>query len=273
MARGQRRAASKNEKVEEITRCGLRLSSPEPTFSRCWPASSPARSRPPSCRWRCPPTSDDKGNELVPSLSLEGAFFPQSQSWFGKSKDNLGETSNYWFEQVGKLALSGQAALDGYGTMYGKVSGILTATQRTDAAGSDVPGDTPERSRLGGRLRRLALGQPVQEQPRHRRGRPVLRPPALPGRIRLSVLGCRQRRWPARCLLDRAAQGIQAGRHRQGHHARRRGTRRLSRAKRQPALRHQALRARPAMGQRRPRQHRRRLLSHLRFRGSTRATG
>ena len=90
-----------------------------------------------------PSYHDDKGNELVPSLSLEGAFFPQSQSWFGKSKDNLGETSNYWFEQVGKLALSGQAALDGYGTMYGKVSGILTATQRTDAAGSDVPGDTP----------------------------------------------------------------------------------------------------------------------------------
>ena len=41
-----------------------------------------------------PSYHDDKGNELVPSLGLEGAFFPQSQSWFGKSKDNLGETSN-----------------------------------------------------------------------------------------------------------------------------------------------------------------------------------
>jgi hypothetical protein len=90
-----------------------------------------------------PSYHDAKGNELVPSLSLEGAFFPQSQSWFGKSKDNLGETSNYWFEQVGKLALTGQAALAGYGTMYGKVSGIFTAAQRTDAAGSDVPDDTP----------------------------------------------------------------------------------------------------------------------------------
>ena len=48
-----------------------------------------------------PSYHDDKGNELTPSLSLEGAFFPQSQSWFGKSKDNLGESSNYWFEQVG----------------------------------------------------------------------------------------------------------------------------------------------------------------------------
>ena len=90
-----------------------------------------------------PSYHDDKGNELGPSLSLEGAFFPQSQSWFGKSKYNLGETSNYSFEKVRQGALRGQAALDGYGTMYGKVSGIFTATQRTDAAGSDVPDDTP----------------------------------------------------------------------------------------------------------------------------------
>src|SRR3954453_23279473 len=92
---------------------------------------------------KMPSFTDDQGNEIKSSLSLEGAFFPQSQSWFGKSKDNLGETSNYWFEQVGKLAVSGQAALAGYGTMYGKLSGIFTATQRTDAAGSDVPDDTP----------------------------------------------------------------------------------------------------------------------------------
>ena len=46
-----------------------------------------------------PSYQDDEGNGVSPSLSLEGAFFPQSQSWFGKSKDNLGETSNYWFER------------------------------------------------------------------------------------------------------------------------------------------------------------------------------
>lgn len=90
-----------------------------------------------------PSLADDEGNELKSSLSLEGAFFPQSQSWFGKSKDNLGETSNYWFEQVGKLAVEGQHTLAGFGTAYGKVSGLFTATQRTDAAGSDVPNDTP----------------------------------------------------------------------------------------------------------------------------------
>ena len=138
-----------------------------------------------------PSYHDDKGNELVPSLSLEGAFFPQSQSWFGKSKDNLGETSNYWFEQVGKLAVSGQAALDGYGTMYGKVSGIFAATQRTDAAGSDVPDDTPsdlawEDAYVGWRSANLfesSLGTDAH--------RPVLRPPALPGRLGLPVLGWR----------------------------------------------------------------------------------
>src|SRR5215212_5416728 len=58
-----------------------------------------------------PSFTDDQGNEIKSSLSLEGAFFPQSQSWFGKSKDNLGETSNYWFEQVAKLAVEGQHAL------------------------------------------------------------------------------------------------------------------------------------------------------------------
>jgi hypothetical protein len=92
---------------------------------------------------KMPSFTDDEGNEIKSSLSLEGAFFPQSQSWFGKSNDNLGETSNYWFEEVGELAVEGHHALGAFGTAYGKVSGIFTATQRTDAAGSDVPNDTP----------------------------------------------------------------------------------------------------------------------------------
>ena len=58
-----------------------------------------------------PSFTDDEGNEFKTSLSLEGAFFPQSQSWYGKSKENLGETSNDWFEQVGKLAVEGQHTL------------------------------------------------------------------------------------------------------------------------------------------------------------------
>jgi Alginate export len=89
-----------------------------------------------------PSFTDDQGNEIKSSLSLEGAFFPQSQSWFGKSKGNLGETSNYWFEQVAKLAVEGQHSLADFGTVYGEVSAIATATQRTDAAGSNVPDDT-----------------------------------------------------------------------------------------------------------------------------------
>lgn len=106
---------------------------------------------------------DDQGNEIRSSLSLEGAFFPQSQSWFGNSKANLGETSNYWFEEVGKLAVEGQYTLGEIGTAYGKVSGIFTATQRTDAAGSDVPNDTPtdlawEDAYLGWRSGNLLLG-------------------------------------------------------------------------------------------------------------------
>jgi hypothetical protein len=91
--------------------------------------------------WKLPSFRDEQGNELVPSFSLEGAFFPQANSWFGKSRDNLGETSNSWFEEVAKLAVSGQASLDRYGTLYGQVSGFAAATQRTDAAGSNVRDD------------------------------------------------------------------------------------------------------------------------------------
>jgi Alginate export/Amino acid kinase family len=98
----------------------------------------------PAAAIELPAYSDDAGNQLVPSLSLEGAFFPQSQSWFGKSRDNLGSKSDYWFEEVAKLGLDGQVALSRFGNLYGRVSGFLAATQRTDAAGSNVPGDTTE---------------------------------------------------------------------------------------------------------------------------------
>ena len=47
-----------------------------------------------------PSYRDDEGNELVPCLSLEAAIFPQSQFWFGRSKENLGSSSATWLEQV-----------------------------------------------------------------------------------------------------------------------------------------------------------------------------
>ena len=96
-----------------LSTCRLRLSSPEPPFFEFLAGVAAGPLAAAELPLQMPSYHDDKGNELVPSLGLEGAFFPQSQSWFGKSKDNLGETSNYWFEQVGKLALTGQAALDG----------------------------------------------------------------------------------------------------------------------------------------------------------------
>jgi hypothetical protein len=91
-----------------------------------------------------PSYSDDDGNSLTPTLSLEGAFFPQSDSWYGKSRDNLGDESDYWFEEVVTLGLEGQLSLDEYGYLYGRMSGLFSGSQRTDAAGSNVPNGTPE---------------------------------------------------------------------------------------------------------------------------------
>src|SRR5262249_34737588 len=57
---------------------------------------------------------DDNGNELRPTLKLESAFFPQSQSWFGESKANLGHKSDYWFEEAATFGVNGVLSLDGY---------------------------------------------------------------------------------------------------------------------------------------------------------------
>lgn len=91
-----------------------------------------------------PSYQDDAGNSLTPSVSLEGAFFPQSGSWFGESEANLGDKSDYWFEEVLTLGVDGKLSLGDNGYFYGRASGLVTATQRTDAAGSNVPEDTVE---------------------------------------------------------------------------------------------------------------------------------
>lgn len=94
--------------------------------------------------WEPPAYDDGQGNTLKPSISLEGAFFPQSGSWFGESEANLGEKSDYWFEEAITLGVDGTLSLGGYGYLYGRASGVAAATQRTDAAGSNVPDDTQE---------------------------------------------------------------------------------------------------------------------------------
>lgn len=88
-----------------------------------------------------PAYEDDRGHSITPSISLEAAFFPQSQSWFGESEANLGDKSDHWFEEALTLAVDGRLSLGGNGYLYGRASGILTASQRTDAAGSNLPDD------------------------------------------------------------------------------------------------------------------------------------
>lgn len=98
----------------------------------------------PARAWELPSYEDEAGNALTPSITLEGAFFPQSHSWFGESRANLGDKSDYWFEEALTLAVDGKLSLGDAGYLYGRASGILTASQRTDAAGSNLPDDDIE---------------------------------------------------------------------------------------------------------------------------------
>lgn len=102
-------------------------------------AEAPAR---PS--WNLPHYEDENGNSLTPSITLQAAAFGQSQSWYGKSKENLGSRSTYWFEQAIGLNLEGTMGLGGFGTAYGKLGGVSMHTQMTDAGGSDYPNDSPD---------------------------------------------------------------------------------------------------------------------------------
>ena len=94
--------------------------------------------------WNLPAYSDARGNSLTPSVSLQAAFFPQSQSWFGASKADLGSRSTYWFEEVVGLDLEGTLGLGGFGIAYGKLGGVSKHTQMTDAgvvAAASTPHD------------------------------------------------------------------------------------------------------------------------------------
>jgi hypothetical protein len=91
--------------------------------------------------YHLPAYEDDSGNSITPSISLETAFFPQSHSWFGESEANLGDKSDHWFEEALTIGVDGRLSLGANGYLYGRASGVGTATQRTDAAGSNVPDD------------------------------------------------------------------------------------------------------------------------------------
>jgi hypothetical protein len=92
-----------------------------------------------------PAYKDDRGTELCPSLTLEGAYFAQANSWYGRSRDNLGEHSDRWAEGALTASLKGALALgERGGSLYGELAALgALSGLGPDAAGSAIPNDNP----------------------------------------------------------------------------------------------------------------------------------
>ena len=157
------------------------------------------RSSSPEMSLKMPAFTDDDGNELKSSLSLEGAIFPQNQSWFGESKDNLGKTST-----IGRG--SSQARLEGQRRSVDSArpmarSAVCSPPPRARMRPAPTcrttrpptsPGRTPLSARGRAACRRAAWA---------RRRRPSRTAASAIGRLGLPVLGRRQRQQAAGRLL------------------------------------------------------------------------
>lgn len=86
-----------------------------------------------------PAWSGEDGSSLTPSVQLQGAYFAQSGSWYGRSRANLGESSGDWVEGVLSLGADGVLALGEAGSLYGGVTALGAGTALgTDAAGTNA---------------------------------------------------------------------------------------------------------------------------------------
>lgn len=89
--------------------------------------------------WHLPSYDDGAGTTLVPFLSLTGAYFAQSGSWYGASRNNLGRHSGEWVEGVASLGGDGTLRLGDAGTLYGGLTGFYAGSALgTDAAGTNA---------------------------------------------------------------------------------------------------------------------------------------
>ena len=75
---------------------------------------------------------------LQATIKVELAYFNQNNSWFGKSEENLGEKSDWWWESVVRPGIEGSYFFENSGEMYGRVDAVQANTQRIDGAGSNV---------------------------------------------------------------------------------------------------------------------------------------
>lgn len=103
---------------------------------------------------------------LRATLKVEGAYFDQSDAWFGNAVENIGTNTNDWWEWVIHPGIDGSYKLPEHGEAYGRFSFVNSNTQDIDAAGSnaelgDVSFTNVENAYLGWRSGDLfgSLGQ------------------------------------------------------------------------------------------------------------------
>jgi hypothetical protein len=74
---------------------------------------------------------------LQADIKASLAYFDQKNSWFGNSRANLGDRSDYWWESVVRPGIEGSYFFDQTGEIYGRFDAVQANTQNTDAAASN----------------------------------------------------------------------------------------------------------------------------------------
>ena len=80
---------------------------------------------------------DENGSYLKGTFKGQLAYFNQKDSWFGESRQNLGNHSGHWWEGVIQPGMEGSYFSDGAGEVYGRMGAVLATTDGTDAANSN----------------------------------------------------------------------------------------------------------------------------------------
>jgi hypothetical protein len=79
----------------------------------------------------------ENGTYLKGTFRGEMAYFNQKDSWFGESRQNLGDHSGIWWEGVIRPGIEGSYFSDAVGEVYGRTDAVFAATDGTDAANSN----------------------------------------------------------------------------------------------------------------------------------------
>lgn len=79
-----------------------------------------------------------RGSQLKGTFKAQMAYFNQGSSWFGESRQNLGDSSDDWWEGTITPGIEGSYFLEDSGEIYGRASAVFASTDGIDAAGSNV---------------------------------------------------------------------------------------------------------------------------------------